>query len=97
MRPRRQLPAFSEVLHRADVDAGVAQLRMRGLDVGDDDVRPTDRARLGVGDALADRDRAGRARRGQLDDAEVVARLVVDVDVEAELLGVERPWRGRRR
>src|SRR4029434_7610880 len=34
-------------------------------------------------------DRAGRAGRGELDEAEVVADMVVVVGVEADLLGVE--------
>src|SRR6185312_14290293 len=60
------------------------------LDVGDHEVDTAVRARLGVRDALPDGDRAGRARRRQLDDPELLVGRMVDVEVEAELLRVER-------
>ena len=74
----------------ADLDAAADELGARRLDVGDDQVRAPERARRRVGDPRADRDRARRARRRQLDDPELVAGAVVDVQGEADLVDVER-------
>src|SRR5438045_9780063 len=68
-----------------DVDAGVGELRPGGVDVGDAQLQALERARVHLRQPLPDRDRTGRSRRRQLDDAELVADRVVDVDVEAEV------------
>ena len=57
----------------------------------DDHLQALDRARRRPSrQALADRDRAGRAGRGQLHEADLVADGVVVVGVEADLVDVER-------
>ena len=81
--------APGEVLDLAGLDAAVEELGAGGVDVGDDQLETGHRAGLGVREAGAQGDRAGRAGRGELDKAEVVADLVVVVGVEADLLGVE--------
>ena len=73
----------------AHLDAAADELGARRLDVGDDEVRAAVGARRRVGDPDPDRERARRAGRGDLDDAELLVRLVVDVEVEAALLDVE--------
>src|SRR5215218_3217121 len=82
-------PAPGKVLDLADLDPAVGEVGVGGLDVVDHHLQAGDRAGRGVGDADPERDRAGRAGRGQLDEAELVADLVVVVGVEADLLGVE--------
>src|SRR4029453_14716917 len=81
--------APGEVLDLAGLDAAVEELGAGGVDVGDAQLETGHRAGLGVREAGAQGDRAGRAGRGELDKAEVVADLVVVVGVEADLLGVE--------
>jgi hypothetical protein len=76
-----------DLAHR---DAPAGQLLARGDDVRDDGVEPADGDGRGVEDPDADGDGARRAGRRQPDDAEVVARAVVDVEREAGLLGGER-------
>jgi hypothetical protein len=75
----------------AHVDAAVDQGGPGGLDVGDDQVQALAAAGGDRGDALADDDRAGRPRWGELHDPELVAGLVVDVEGEADLVGIEVP------
>src|SRR5262245_10559021 len=78
IRPR--LPfARLEVEDLADVRPAFDELGTRRLDVGDDQVQALDRARRCFGDSLPDADRAPRAPRRQLDDAELIAGTVVDV------------------
>jgi hypothetical protein len=67
----------------------VREFPVGGFDVGDGQVGSAGRAGRGVGDAVADLHRAGRAGRGELRDAEVADRVVVDVEGEAGLPGVE--------
>jgi len=82
-------PAPREVLDLADVQAPLGEVRTRGLDVGNDELHALHRARLGVRESLPDRDRAVRAGRRELHEANLVADRVVVVGVEADLL-VER-------
>src|SRR5262245_8128288 len=81
--------ALVHVADVADLDAAADELVPGGLDVGDDEVEPLRRARLGARDPDPERDRARRARRRELDDPELVAGLVVDVEPEPGLLLVE--------
>ena len=80
------IPAV-ELIDLADVHTPLQQLRAGGFDVGHDQLQTLDRA--GFGRGRAQHDRAPRARRGQLDDTEAVADLVVEVDVETHLVGIE--------
>jgi hypothetical protein len=73
----------------ADLDAALEQLVARRSEILDHRVDPADRAGSGVREPHPDLDRARRPRRGQLDDAEVVAGPVVDVERESALLAVE--------
>jgi hypothetical protein len=68
------------VEHLADLDAATEQLVAGGLDVGDDQVQPLAGAGRRRGDVLAEDDRARRARRRELDDAEVVTGCEVGVE-----------------
>src|SRR4051812_28500100 len=72
------------VLDVADLDAVGNQFPMGGLEVVDDEIVGPRGARRRVGQPFAELDRAGRAGWGHLDDAEAVARVIVDVDAEAE-------------
>ena len=83
-----QLATLAEVEQLAGVDAPFDELGPRGLDVGDAQVQAMERARRHLL-LLQQGDRAGRAGRGQLHDAEVLAGAVVDVQVEADLVHVE--------
>ena len=74
----------------AHLDAPADQLVPGGHDVVDHQVGAPVGAGDGVGDPPADGDRAGRAGRGHLDDPELVADVVVDVEAEAEVVDVER-------
>src|SRR3954447_23071136 len=73
----------------ARIDAAFDELRAGGLDVADDEVQPLERPWRRGTDAIADRDRARRAGRRHLYVSEVVAGPVVDVEAEAQLVGVE--------
>ena len=86
----RRLALRPEVEGLADLDAATGEQRVRGLDVLDHEVHAAVGARLRGGDSGAEGDRGRRARRGDLDDAEALPRAVVDVDVPAERLAVER-------
>src|SRR5262249_54869159 len=86
--PRRPL-ARLEVARLAGIHPAFDQLGTRGLDVGDDQVQPLDGARRSFRDPLPDTDRARRPRRRHLDDAELIAGAVVDVQIEADLFDVE--------
>jgi hypothetical protein len=81
---------FVDMPDRRHVQAPSDQLGPGRLDIGHAQLEALHGARLRLGEALADRDRAGRAGRRQLDDPEVVAGAVVDIEVEAALLHVER-------
>src|SRR4051812_24061110 len=61
----------------ADLDAGGEQLLARALDVVHHHLHTPDRAWFGRGDAHADADRARRAARGELDEAQLLAHPVV--------------------
>ena len=78
-----------ELLHLADLDPAGDELRMRSVNVGHHQLQALDRARRHVAEPRSDRDRAARPGRRQLDEADLVADLVVVVGVEADLLGVE--------
>src|SRR5918996_5059142 len=77
-----------ELLDLADLGAALDELGTRSLDVGDHHLHALHRAGLGIDQTLAQRDRARRPRRRQLDEANLVADAVVVVGVEADLLGV---------
>ena len=79
-----------EVAHLAHLHTAGDELIARRLDVPDDEVRPAIRPGRRVRDADADRDRACRPRRRHLHDPEPLARLVVDVEGEPQLLRIER-------
>ena len=64
----------------ADLDAPGNQFRVGGLDVRYDEIVRARRSRCGVGQPFAELDRAGRPGRGHLNDAETVARVIVDVE-----------------
>src|SRR5689334_7596419 len=80
--------AVLDVPDGGDVDPAADELGTGGVDVRDTQLEALQRAGLHLGEALPDRDRAGRAGRGQLDDAEALAGGVIDVDDEAALVGV---------
>ena len=61
-----------------------------GDDVVDDEVQAPDRSGRGTAEPGADADRTGRARRAELHDAEALTGAVIDVNLEARLLLVER-------
>ena len=72
------------------------QLVMRGLDVLDDELRPCasrERASSCPGRSRSSR----RSRRGELDEADLVADGVIVVGDEARPSRRRTPWRGRRR
>src|SRR5207237_10103066 len=84
------LPArLAHVPDLAHVHAALDELIAGGDDVRYNEMQAAHRAGLRIGDADADGDRAGRPGRVELDDAERVAHLVVDVHLEAGLLAVE--------
>src|SRR6185437_3001166 len=62
---------------------------MRGLDVGDDQLHALHRARGGVGESFADGNRAARAGRCQLHEAQRLADALIVVGVKPSLLSVE--------
>src|SRR4051812_40438592 len=78
-----------EVLHLADRDAARLQLVAGRVGVFDHQLQPLQRARLGRGDARADRNRARGTGRRQLHEPQVLADDVVVVGVEADLVDVE--------
>src|SRR4051812_39737498 len=82
--------AVGDVADTLDLDAVRDQLVSRRDDVGDHEVQALHAPGRHLADPGADRDRARRALRGQLDDPEVVSGAVVDVQVESHLLDVER-------
>src|SRR5215208_1792710 len=85
-----QEPASGQVLHLARLDAALEQLGAGGVDVRHDHLDVLERARRHLCEALADRDRARRSRRRQLNETNLVADGVVVVRVESDLLCVER-------
>src|SRR5436190_12848573 len=70
-------PAPREVLHLGDLDPALDEVRMRRLDVRDDELHALHGPGLGVGDPRAERDRAARSGRRQLHEAHLVADDVV--------------------
>src|ERR1700752_766906 len=62
-----------EVLHLADLDAALGRGRGGAGRCAPDDLQALPRAGLGLHDPGADRDRARRARRGELHEAHLVA------------------------
>ena len=89
--PRRARGAGGPVVERlAGINALAGQLRVGGGDVGDDEVQAVQRARLHLDRRVGHhRDRALGPVRLQLDDPEV-AGGVVDDQVEAALVEIER-------
>ena len=75
-----------DITHR---DAATGQLGPRRFGVGDHHLQVVERAGRHLGQSLADRDRAGRARRGQLNEADVLIDDVVEVGDETDLVDVE--------
>ena len=65
-------------------------MRPRRVDVRHDELQPLLRAGRHLADPAADHDRAGRTRRGELDEAQRVGDLVVVVGSEPDLVDVER-------
>src|SRR3954469_15898816 len=82
-------PPPRELLDLAGLHAALEEVRAGGVGVGDDELQALDRARLGLHDPGADRDRARRARGRELHEAHLVADAVVVVGVEADLIDVE--------
>src|ERR1700730_11649436 len=72
------------VEHLADLEAAIEQRFAGGLDVGDDQVQALGRAGRRRGNVLAEDDRAPRARRRELDHAEVFTAVVVGVEAPPE-------------
>ena len=72
-----------------DLDAALEQLRPGRVDVVDDQLQALDAARLHLVRAGGQRDRAGRAGRGELHEAQLLAHLVVVFGDEADLVDVE--------
>ena len=73
----------------ADLDPAPDEFGARGVYVRDHQLETPDRPRPHVGDAGADRDRAGRSGRRQLDESKPLSHRDVDVGVEAGPLGIE--------
>src|SRR3954454_17962410 len=61
-----------EFLHVADLDASLDEMSASLLDVRYHKLQAAYRSRRGIGDAFAHGNRAGRARRRQLHEAEIV-------------------------
>jgi len=70
--------------HFGDLDAAIEQRFAGGLDVGDNEVQALRGAGCRRGDVLAEDDRAPRARRRELDHAEVFTVVVVGVEPPPE-------------
>src|SRR5580658_10390062 len=81
---RASVHAAAVVKHLGYVDAERDNLGPRSLDVGDDQVQTLGRAGCRRGDVLAEDDRAPRARRRELDYAEVFTVVVVGVEPPTE-------------
>src|SRR5271166_4178691 len=81
---RAGVHAAGVVERLADRDPATKQLFAGGLDVGDDQVQALGGAGRRRGDVLAEDDRATRARRRELDHAEVGAVVVVGVETPPE-------------
>src|SRR4051794_22713055 len=77
------------LVDRADRDPSGRQLSPRGIGVGDHRQQALLRSRSHLRDALADHDRARRARRRELHEAQFVADALVVVGVEPDLVDVE--------
>src|ERR687891_410712 len=87
--PEAGQPRTAQHLDLAHVDAPPDERLPGGVDVRDHQLEALHGARRHLGEAGADHDRASRAGRRELDDPHVVAHLVVAVEIEAGLLGVE--------
>src|SRR3954468_4467299 len=83
-------PAPRELLDLARLHAVLDELRPRGVRVVDDDLQALDAARLHAVCAGGERDRARRARRRELDEAQLLVDSMVVVGVEADLVDIER-------
>src|SRR5579862_5416544 len=83
--PRARL----QVAHVADAHAALGELGARGQDVGYHEVQALRGARGRRGDPGAERYRAGRAGRVDLDDPPTLADRRIDDQAEARLLEVE--------
>src|SRR5579859_1692031 len=79
-----------QVLNVADLRAPLSQLRMRGVNIGDHHLQTTHGAWRGIRDAFAERNRAGRAGRRQLHEAQRLAHTLIMIRMEPYLLDVER-------
>jgi hypothetical protein len=75
-------------LHLADLHAPLDELRTSGVDVRHDKVQDLHTAGRCLHDPGSEPDRAGRPRRRQHHDANLVGHLVVEIDVEPDLLDV---------
>ena len=84
-----QKPPGREVLDLSDFGAGVALLRLCGLDVVDDHLESLCGARWRCGDAVADDDRAARSGRRYLYETQLITEAMIVVDVVPDPL-VER-------
>jgi len=73
----------------ADLDAAADEVLARGVDVLGGQDQPLDRARLAGRQPRAERDRARRERRGELDHPEILAPGDVGVEPPPKAL-VER-------
>src|SRR5260370_1283904 len=68
----------------ADLDAALDHVGASDLDVGDDELEPLRRTRLGGGQTLTEGDRAARAERGELHRPDLLAQPEVGVEAPAE-------------
>src|SRR5215212_9848434 len=76
-------------LDRAHGNPALAELGLGGRDIWDHELQTHHRARWQVNQAGSDRDGAGGSGWGELQEAYLRIDLVVMVQVEADLLGVE--------
>src|SRR5215475_13506546 len=76
----------SALVHLADVDAPADEIGPGGVDVGDREDQPVSGPWRSRGEALAEVDRALRARRRELHPPDVVANAEVGVQPPAEAL-----------
>jgi hypothetical protein len=75
-------PPPRQILDRADVDTAPLEVGVGFVGVGHHDLHAADRTWRRVGDTLADRDRARRAGRGELHEAQLGCDPVIVIEGE---------------